>query len=212
MQVSFELAPVAFLAPNDEVLEDAFFLLLFESLGHGFEVMHGLIPNAALGMAAIVSAPAITPATARQIVEQSFALGEFIQPQVEQPCSLTVHQSNAKPGLRPQQRCQWLQVETPIHEDLRAGQLGRQVEFAPEVPCSIRKNCLCPSLISAQIAGDIQNAMQGCAHLAILAVLLRLFNSVAHQVFGQNGLLAMRLVLRRLGLKIKAKRATWTAC
>src|SRR5713101_6981749 len=128
-------------------------------LGHVLEVMQNFVFHAALRVTAFVSAETVTAAPARQRVEESFALLQFIQAQIEKAGLMAIHKCYPQMGLHAQQYGQRLQMETAIDEELRARQLRGQVKLAPEIPLAAGEYSLGARLISVQVSGQVENAI-----------------------------------------------------
>src|SRR5579862_9202698 len=101
-------------------------------------------------------------------------------------------------------------MELVAHEELSTWQLRRQVKLAPPIVTPTGEHGFGTRLIAAQTLRQLQNAIQVRTGTAILAVLLCLALSVAHQIFGQNGFFAMGFVLRRVRLEVKTNRGVLT--
>src|SRR5712692_1267930 len=209
MQMRFEIVPAAVGAPDDQFVEDSLLLCLAQMLGHVLEVMQGFVIHAALRVAALISTKTVAAATARQRAEKSFALLQFVETQIKEAGFVAIHKRQPQMGLRAQQYGQRLQMEAAIDKELRAGQLRGQVELTPEILSTAGEDGLGARLISVQVFGQVENAIQVSPGAAILAVLLRLAQGVANQFPGQNRFLAVRFVLRSRRLKIEAQRTVF---
>ena len=116
MQVRLEFAPVGLLAAHDQLLEHAFFLRIFQTLGNVFKVMHGLVRDPALRVSCIVAAESITAAMTRQAAEQPVSFRQFVQAQIEKPRPLPIDQGHTHSRLRSQKRRQRLEMKAPVNE------------------------------------------------------------------------------------------------
>src|SRR5579862_1990023 len=102
-------------------------------------------------------------------------------------------------------------MESSVHEYLGAGQLRRQIEFAPEIVGATGEDCFGTRLISAEVLGNRQNAVEVRASTAVLAFFLRLAQGLTYQVPSEDGVFLMRLVLWSMRLEVKAQHAGFFA-
>ena len=65
-------------------------------------------------------------------MKEIHTFGEFSQTQIEQTGAMTIDQDDAETGKCSEQLGEGLQLEMPIHHELRAAQLRRQIVLAPE--------------------------------------------------------------------------------
>src|SRR5579863_3785332 len=113
--------------------------------------MQGFIGDAALSVASVVSSETIAAARARrERAEHSFALFQFIHPQIEEARFVAVHKHNAQSRLRAQKHRERFQIKLSVHEKLGARQLRRQVKFPPEITATAGKYCTSAGLIAVQ--------------------------------------------------------------
>src|SRR5215470_19733085 len=95
------------------------------------------------------------------------------------------------------------QMEARVHGDLRLAKPWWNVELLPDPLLAAGKDYLAPRMVPVQPFGNLQDLSQVFAQRNVVAVALSAAQAIAHQIFDQDRLLAMRLVLRRLRLKVK---------
>src|SRR5579872_3332933 len=169
-------------------------------------MVQGFVVDAALGMAAVVSGKAVAASMSNwRRAEHAFPLFEFIQTEIEEAGLLAIHERDRKTRMRPEKQGQRFQMELAVDEQLRSRQLRRQIELAPEIAAAASKHCAGAGLIAVQILRELEDAMQIGAGAAVLAALLCLAQRCANQIFGENGLFAMRFVLRSARFEIETE-------
>src|ERR1019366_10548842 len=89
-------------------------------------------------------------------------------------------------------------------KNLRGSKTRRQFVLLPEIVRGAGKDRLSPR-VAAQVRGQVEHAIQVGVYRSILAARDRAFQGLLHDIFGHDGLAAMRTILRRNGLKIKTQ-------
>src|SRR2546430_17466375 len=94
-----------------------------------------------------------------------------------------------------------------IHQQARLANAGRHVELAPNAVLTAGEASMRPGMVTVKTFSQGKNAFQISFESASWFGVLAL-QFVAHQILGEDGLFAVRLVLRRPRLIIKADRQT----
>jgi len=89
---------VSFLTAQNPVFKHAFFQGFFNKVGDEFEMLAGLVGDAALGMASVISGEPIAAASPGEGMKKSFALGQFAKTKIEQTGAMTIHKNDAQAG------------------------------------------------------------------------------------------------------------------
>src|SRR3984885_5850353 len=213
-----ELGPVNFLAAQNPLFKHAFFQGVLKEVGDKLEMLAGFIGDAALGMASVVTGETITAATAGEWMKESLQFVKFAETQLKQASPVTIDQDHAQAGRRSQQVGQRLQMEMPIHEQLRAAELRGQVILAPKALRGAGEDRLGMHTVAAQILREAYDALDICAGRlapvffpafvltsALEALAFQLAQRFPCQVFGQDRFFLVRLVAWRGRLKVKAE-------
>src|SRR4051812_27125474 len=94
-------------------------------------------------------------------------------------------------------------METPVDEQTRSADFTRQVKFFPELACRTSEDGLCAGLAPAERFGNLQDALQICSCIPMLAIKLNLLKSSANHVSRFNSFFAMGLVFGSSRFKVK---------
>src|SRR5436309_2032523 len=94
-------------------------------------------------------------------------------------------------------------MKPAIDEKLRLRQLGRKVKFAPKFLPPISEDGFGTRSIAMQLFRDTKQSLQINPGTVVVAIHGQLAQCIPHQVFGQDGLLTVRLVAGSGWLKIK---------
>src|SRR6185437_9208702 len=116
----------------------------------------------------------------------------------------SVEKSNAGARHAVARGHQRFEMKTGIYDNLRLSQPSRKIQFTPYAQSATCKNGFATRVIAMQPFCNLQNALEVFPQGGVTGVALLAAQSLPHQVFDQNGLLPVRLVLRCLRLKIKA--------
>ena len=119
-------------------------------------------------------------------MKQIAAFFQFIDAQVEEASTLAIDQGDTQHGLGAEQRSQRLQVEAPVHEQLRCGQIRGQIKLAPQFFRAGGEHGFGFRLVAVQVAGDFEDAVEIGARAAVFTLLLSFAHGLAHQVLGEN--------------------------
>src|ERR1700687_3554714 len=122
-------------------------------------MLAGFIGEVALAMASVVTGETITAATAGEGMKESLQFVKFAEAQLKQSSPVTIDQDHAQAGRRSQQVCQRLQMEMPIHEQLRATQLRGQIILAPKALRGAGEDRLGMHTVAAQILREAHDAL-----------------------------------------------------
>src|SRR5271170_6194262 len=207
VQLAFELVPTDVVASNNGLLIEIFFKSCAQMLGHALEVMHGFVVDSTFEATCGVRITATVMSRGR--VKYAFALFEFVHAKIEEARLLPIDECDAQARLRAQKQSKRLQVELATDEQMRFGELQRQIELAPEIAAAAGKHRAGAGLIAVKIFRQFENAIQVCAGASVFSVLFGLTQGFANQIFGENGFFAMRFVLRGTRFEIKAEGRTF---
>src|SRR5215469_5280327 len=192
------------MAPDNQLLAAATIKMTGDGVGDDFEVLECLIHYAALGVAGVVSAIAVTAAATCQFIDEvqlfdDGAVGGFKHPRLG-----AIDQGNACMLHAVEDGGQRFQMESLIQDDVALGQFGGQFELAPISIGHARKDSLAFAPVAAQRIRHFQDALQvrPCG-LVLTSFLLRLAERAIDQVFDEDGLVTMRPVRWRRGLIVE---------
>jgi hypothetical protein len=124
MQLVFDMRPVRFGAAENPLFEHTFIQSVFQEIGGELEVLAGLIFDAALCVAAIVSRKPVAAAAAGKRMKETFALGQLAKAKIEKAGAMAIDQNNSQIRKCPEQLCDGLQMKMAIDYELRLAQLG----------------------------------------------------------------------------------------
>src|ERR1700733_14699818 len=105
--------------------------------------------DAALGVASVISGETVAASSARQWMEQVFALGQLAEPEIEDTGAMAVHQHNPQQGNGPEKVSQRLEMKVATHKHLRSRKIRRQIVLLPDILRSASKHGLGVSAIAA---------------------------------------------------------------
>ena len=172
-------------------------------LCHALEVVQGLIVDATLGMAAVISGVAVAAALPhRGCAEETSRSFNSSSRSSKKRGLWRSTSATHKPGCAPRQG---LQMKVTIYEELSSLKLWGQVKFSPEVAAAAGKHRPGAGLVTMQALRQFEDSMQVGPGAAVLAGVLRLVQGSANQVFRENGFFAMRFVLRSARLEIETQ-------
>src|SRR5580692_2658956 len=155
-----ELGPVNFLAAQNPLIKHAFFQGVLKKVGDKLEMLARFIGDSPLGMASVVTGETITAAAAGEGMKKSLQLVKFAETQLKQTSPVTIDQDHAQAGRRSQQVGQRLQMEMPIHQQLRATQLRGQIILAPKALRGAGEDRLgMHTVVAAQILREAHDAL-----------------------------------------------------
>ena len=157
-----------------------------------------------LGMAAVVARVSIAASVSRERGSYRILLANFVEVNFQEPGRLTVNQRNPHPGVLGKNWRKRLQMKSAIHEQLGWRRRRWQIELAPQLPTGAGEYRLGAGLIAVQTFREMKNLFKIGNGIAVPAIELQLLNRFADQVLCENSFLAVRFILRRAGLKIKA--------
>src|SRR6516164_415807 len=175
-----------------------------DGVGDNFEVLECLIHYAALRVACVVSAIAVTAAATCQLIDEvqlfaDGAVGDFKHARLG-----AIDQGNAGMLHAVEDGSQRFQMESLIQDDVALEQFGGQFELAPIAVGHACKDSLAFAPVAAQRIGHFQDALEvrPCG-LVLTSFLLRFAERAVDQVFDEDGLVTMRPVRWRRGLIVE---------
>jgi hypothetical protein len=143
---------------------------------------------------------------ARHQVTEARHFMELIELEVKKTGALAVNEDNTEPRVFGKQGRERLQVKAPIDEQLCRCDYSGNIEFLPDAAPGAGKHGFGPCLIAVQSLCKAQEPLQVAYGSTAVPVGLQFLHGPAYQIFGQDGLFAVRLILRGRWFEIKTQR------